>query len=155
MISEYWAMMAFLHNNHKTQWIKFTWSICVYKFWKIGEIKKVSPPHFFQIACESILFLLNGFSLNCLIHYAKTMKQFPVQSPAHRLSVVKYLNFRLEMCSFGKLERKALLSAWLYVLPEAKSLLFGSPQLHIRPKLWTQCLETNTHTSGLCGRSNG
>lgn len=41
------------------------------------------------------------FYSNCLIHYAKTMKQFPIQSPAHRLSVVKYLNFRLEMCSFG------------------------------------------------------
>lgn len=81
------------------------------------------------------------------------MKQFPVQSPAHRLSVVKYLNFRLEMCSFGWLERKALLSTWLYVLPEAKSLLFSSHQQNTRPQLCTQCLETNT--SGLCGQSNG
>lgn len=34
------------------------------------------------------------------------MKRFPVQSPAHRLSVVKYLNFRLETCSLDSLKGK-------------------------------------------------
>lgn len=92
---------------------------------------------------------------NCLIHYAKTMKQFPIQSPAHRISVVKYLNFRLEMCSFGQHERKLCCQLCFMFCqqpnPSSSAVTGKIPDLHTG----LDYLETNTNAFGLYALNTG
>lgn len=51
--------------------------------------------------------------------------------------------------------KEGFVVVWLYVLPEAKSLLLSSHRPNTRPQLWIQYLERNINTPGLCGQSQG